>query len=216
MAESVTDKIDEFFSKYQIRTYAKGKVLILNGSGADHVYKLISGTVKQYDVTYKGDEVILNVFKPGAFFPMSLAINKGANPYIYEAESDIEVRQAPADEVVNFIKQNPDVIFDLLSRVYRGLDGLLGRMAHLMTSSAKARLMYELIIECRRFGEQSTDGVYELKINEVQLGSRAGLTRETVSREMHKLKENQLVSVSKNVIRVLDLEGLEKKLGLEV
>lgn len=93
------------FSKYRLRKYAKGQVLILNGEDTDYIYNLVSGKVKEYDVSYRGDEIILNVFKPPAFFPMSLAINKVTNPYIYEAETDIEIRQAPADEVVVLSKK---------------------------------------------------------------------------------------------------------------
>jgi CRP/FNR family transcriptional regulator, anaerobic regulatory protein len=213
MNEGVTDKIEKFFSQYRVRKYAKGQVLILNGDGTDNVYNVVEGRVKQYDVTYRGDEIILNTFKPPAFFPMSLAINKTDNPYIYEAETEIEVRQAPADEVVEFLKANPDVVFDLLSRVYRGVDGLIGRMAHLMASSAKGRLMYELLIECRRFGKDQPDGSCVLEVNEKELGSRAGLSRETVSREMAKLIRDNFVSAKPGLVTVKNLSEFQTSLG---
>lgn len=212
MVEDVTQKIESFFNSYRLRKYAKGQVLILNGEDTNYIYYLVSGKVKQYDVSYRGDEVILNVFKPPAFFPMSIAINKAPNPYIYEAESDIEIRQAPADEVVAFIKANPDVMFDLLSRLYRGVDGMLGRMAQLMANSAKSRLMYELALEANRFGEKKHD-TYVLAINEKELGARSGLSRETVSREMHKLIAEKLVEFKGKQLVINNLPALEKKLS---
>lgn len=213
MTADVTPKIEEFFGQYNLRHYSKGQILLLNGDETDYVYHLISGKVKQYDVSYRGDEVILNVFKPPAFFPMSLAINKGVNPYIYEAETDIEIRQAPANEVVEFVKANPDVLLDLLSRVYRGVDGLLGRVVHLMSSSARSRLLYELIIECRRFGKDQPAGGCVITLNEKDLGARAGLSRETVNREVSKLKKDGLIKVSHNNFLVKDVAELEHKLG---
>lgn len=211
----VSSKIEEFFSKHRSRNYAKGQILILSGDDTSYIYNLVEGKVKQYDVSYRGDEIIVNVFKPPAFFPMSLAINKTPNPYIYEAETDIVIRQVPADQVIDFIKDNPDVMFDLLSRVYRGLDGLLGRMTHLMASSAKNRLIYELIIEAQRFGVMQDNGFYKLNIQEKDLGARAGLSRETVNREIHKLKAEDLVDVRSKDIILKDIKALEKKLGLE-
>ncbi len=213
MAEDVSTKIEDFFSKYRLKQYAKGQILILNGDEPDFVYYLVRGNVKQYDVTYRGDEVILNIYKPRAFFPMSLVINKGVNQYIYEAETEVELRQAPADDVVAFIKTNPDVLFDLLSRVYRGLDGLLGRMTRLMASSAQDRLVYELVIEARRFGVIQENSSCMLSINEKDLGARAGLSRETISREIHKLKDQGLISMSNKGILIKDIGALEKKLG---
>lgn len=213
MSADVSGKIENFFNQYRLKKYPKGQILILNGDEADYVYYLISGRVKQYDVTYRGDEVILNVFKPPAFFPMSLAINKGENPYIYEVDVDVEIRQAPAAETVEFIKSNPDVLFDLLSRVYRGVDGLLGRLSHLMASSAKGRLMYELLVESRRFGKEEADGSIHMEINEKGLGARAGLSRETVSREMSKLVKEKLASLKAGKVVIYDVKAFEEKLG---
>lgn len=214
-SETIQQKIEDFFAQYRSRRYPKGQMLILSGDDTDYIYHLIEGRVKEYDVSYRGDEVILNIFKPPAFFPMSLAINKTRNPYIYEAETDVEIRQAPADEVLKFLKTNPDVMYDLLSRVYRGVDGLLSRMAFLMAGSARSRLIHELILECRRFGEPQTDGSVLLKINEKDLGARAGLSRETVNREAGKLKKEGLITIHRNDIRIKDVVSLEVMLGKE-
>ncbi len=216
MNQVVASKIENFFSAYRLRNYSKGQILILSGDQTDYVYQLTKGKVKEYDVTYRGDEIVLSVFKPPAFFPMSLAINKEPNPYIYEADSDIEIRQAPAEEVTIFLKANPDVLFDLLSRVYKGVDGLLGRMTYLMAGSARSRLIYELLIEVRRFSTVQDDGSYVLTISEKDLGARAGLSRETVSREIHKLKTDNLIEAHGKSIIINNLEILEQKLGQEV
>lgn len=211
MDREVAIKIDDFFGQYRTRKYSKGQVLILNEDEAQYVYQLVSGSVKQYDVTYRGDELILNIYKAPSFFPMSLALNKTPNPYIYEAATDIEVRQAPADEAVQFLKDNPNVTFDLLKRVYRGIDGLLGRVAQLMSGSVKSRLMYEIVIECSRFGECDKNGNCTIRLNESDLASRAGLSRETVSREIHKLSEEKLLKLANGKIIIFDFEGFQSK-----
>lgn len=213
MDNTVANIVETFFSQYRVRKYAKGQVLILNGDEAEYIYQLVSGRVKQYDVTYRGDEVILNVFKPPAFFPMSLAINKTPNPYTYEAETDIEIRQVPANEAVAFLKNNPDVTFDLLSRVYRGMDGVLGRMAHLMASSAKGRLMFELLVAAKRFGVKQENGEVCVTLNETDLAARAGLSRETVSREMKKLASDGYVTLKSGTLTIRNLKAFEEKLG---
>lgn len=216
MTEDVSEKIETYFAQYRLRHYEKGQILILNGDDTNYIYYLVSGKVKVYDVTYRGDEIILNVFKTPAFFPISLALNKKSNPYIYEAETAIEVRQAPAGEVLEFLNKNPDVVLDLLGRLYTGMDGLLGRMVALMSGSAKSRLMYELILEARRFGKLREDSSYILDINEKDLGARAGLSRETVSREIGKLKDSGFISLEAKQIVITNISVLEEKLGQEV
>lgn len=213
MDKVVSDKITEFFSQYSLRKYPKGQILILNGSPASHIFHIESGIVKQYDISYRGDEVILNLFKPPAFFPMSLAINGGESLYTYEAKTALELRQAPIEDALVFLKDNPDVLLDLLSRVYNGVDGLLARVTHLMSSSARERLLFELLIESRRFGEKLPSGSYKLNISEKELGARAGLSRETISREMSKLNRDGVVIVDKHQITVPDIMQVVDKLG---
>lgn len=213
MSTDVSVKISEYFSTFPKRSYPKGQILVFADEDPDHIFFLTKGRVRQYDVSYRGDEVIVNIFKDGAFFPMSWAINHSKNSYFYKTEEATDLHIVPADKAVDFIKSNPDVMLDLLSRVYRGLDGLLGRLVNLMSGTALSRLIYELIIECRRFGTEQGEGRYLLNISEVDLAARAGLSRETVSREMKKIKELGLVEFADRQICVKDLAALEQKLG---
>lgn len=215
MNNEVEQKVHDFFAGQRLRKYEKGQVLLLNGDVAEHIFYLSEGQVKQYDVTYRGEEVILNVFKPGAFFPMSLAISAAPSPYIFEAETDVELYQAPAGEVIEFIKQNPDVLYDLLTRVYRGVDGMIGRMVQLMSGSAKSRLIYELIIEARRQVGKDKN-TCTLNLGEKELGSRTGLSRETISREAHHLKADNLIEIRNKQVIIHDLAALENTLGHEL
>lgn len=216
MTATVAQKIEQHFTGFPKRSYPKGQILIFADENPEYIYYITKGNVRQYDTSYRGDEVIVNIFKPPSFFPMSWAINRTPNKYFYKTGADTELHIVPADEALSFVKENPDVLFDLLSRVYKGMDGLLGRVVHLMSGSAKSRLLYELIIECHRFGEQINDGSYTLEATEVELAARSGLSRETVSREMHKLKQERLVSVTKDGIRVKSVMALKNKAGMEI
>jgi CRP-like cAMP-binding protein len=209
----VTDKVAGFCTQYPRRDCPKGQILIFGGENPEHIYYLAQGKVRKYDVSYRGDEVIVNVFKAGAFFPMSWAINRTPNRYFYKTEIDSSLHIIPAGEALDFIQNNSDVMLDLLSRLYRGMDGLLGRVVHLMSGTAKSRLLYELIIECRRFGIRQPNDSILLATNEQDLAARSGLSRETVNRELGKLKHDGLVSIDTPGIAITNLKILETALG---
>lgn len=212
----IDDKVRDAFSKYPKRSYPKGQILVFAQEEPEYIFYLVSGRVRVYDVSYRGDEVVVNVFKPPAYFPMSWAINKSPNPYFYKTETRTELHIIPPDKAVEFLQSNPDVMLDLLSRIYRGVDGLLGRVVRLMSGSAKSRLIYELVIETRRFGQADSNKRYQLSVNEVDLAARTGLSRETVSREMKRLKEQDIVSVQGKVITVNDPKKLQAALIAEI
>lgn len=216
MDATIADKNDEFFSKYPLRSYPKGQILIFADESPQHIFYLVAGKVRKYDVSYRGDEIIVNIFKPPAFFPMSWALNRLPNKYFYKTEEPTELRVVPVTDALEYLKSNPDVMLDLLSRIYRGMDGMFGRLVRLMSGSAKSRLIYELIIESRRFGKKLAEKHLLLSASESDLAARTGLSRETVSREMQKLKEQKLVQVDHRGIVVKDLTALEHLHGAEL
>jgi CRP/FNR family cyclic AMP-dependent transcriptional regulator len=165
MPSDITDKIHQRFSTSPRREYPKGQILVFGDENPDHIFYIVEGQVRKYDVSYRGDEVIINVFKPPAFFPMSWALNQAPNKYFYKTETPVVLHAVPTGDALAFLKENPDVMLDLLSRVYKGLEGMYGRLVHLMSGTARSRLIYELIIESRRFGSQQDDGSYMLKSN---------------------------------------------------
>lgn len=208
MNDDIQRKIDEFFSTHRTVKYPKNQILVFPGDAIDKVYYLVSGRVCQYDISYRGDDVIINTFKQPAFFPMAMVIDRFTSNFFYRAESDIEVRIAPAADVLEFLQRTPDVAFDLLKRVYIGAESLLIKMVLLMSGTARTRLVYELVIEQRRFGDFAQEAGH-LYLSEVSLAARTGLSRETVNRELKRLKEQQLIDVRKNKIVILDITGLE-------
>lgn len=212
----ISQKIASFFASYPLRAFDKGEIMIRAEDTLPGVFYLIEGRVSQYDITSSGNEVVVNVFKPGAFFPMSWAINNTTNHYFFEASTKVVARIAPAADAVQFLKDNPHITFDLLGRVYRGVDGILRRMAHLMGGDAKSRLLFELLNAAYRFGEQHEDGTIFVVLTESDLAKHSGLARETVSRCIQDLKVAGLVNVSHSGITVKDLRRLETMLGADL
>ena len=209
----VQQKIQTFFEAHPKRNYVKGQVLIQPERSLQHVLYLVAGIVRQYDITPSGNQVVVNIFKPGAFFPMSLAINGGVNPYVFEAHTDVTVHVAAPNDAVRFLQENPDVTFNLLSRVYKGTDGVLRRMAHLMGGNTRNRLVFELLNAAYRFNNTDDNKHILIPFNEGDLAKHSGLARETVSRHIQQLKTDGLITVDNSGIIITDTKALEDTLG---
>lgn len=204
--------IETFFEQYPLRHYKKGQVFILGGERSDYLYLLMQGRVKMYDISYRGDEIILHVYKPPALFPVSHALTRTDNKYIYEADTDTTVRRAPLSEARKLLKSNPLVALDLLKQLYERVDQLHDRETLLMSGSAKGRLIYELIAQCRQFGAAKNNGGCQIDLSEKDLGAHVGLSRETVSREAKKLERKGLIIVDHKSIIIPRLNHLEAEL----
>lgn len=213
MKKDIDETIANHFSKSLTKHYKKDTILTLAGQEPLGVSLLIEGLVEQYDITPEGNKVTVNIFKPHAFFPMSWAINNTPNVYFYAALTDVAVKYAPAKDTVAFLRQHPDTLLDLMSRVYKGTDALLRRLVIATSGIASSRLIFELLIEAYRFGNDTLKNGKIIQIKQTQLAARSGLSRETVSRELHKLEQDKLIRLTKQGI-IIDMENLEKRLDI--
>jgi CRP/FNR family transcriptional regulator len=214
MNDELKRKIQQFFSQYKSQSYAKNEILIRADDNPLGIYYLKSGQVKMYGISKKGEETIITIFKPSSFFPMSWAINDTQNRYYYEALTNSSVWRAPKDRVLEFLSKHSDVLLDLVSRMYEGLEGMTERLVYSMGGSAYERLIIELIITVKRFGKKALifPKAHEISVSETHLAAQTGLTRETISRELKELKGKKLVTFEKNKLIILDLDLLEKEL----
>lgn len=213
MNDGVQKKLNLFFSQFKDKAYKKREILVRAGDEPTGLFFLKNGVVRQYTITPEGEELNLNTFKAASMFPVGWIVNDASGQYFFEALSDCEVYIAPKSDALKFLKSEPGVLFDLVQRIYRGLDGYFVKIEQSMTGSAQSKLIIELIVLARRFGKKLNKSTrIELKLTERDLGSQSGIARETVSREMKKLKQKGLVNFQKNMITIKDLELLEEQL----
>ena len=215
MQQSIAEKVEQFFSQFEPKSEPKGAIITYANQDPAGIMLLVEGIVEQYYLLPNGSKVTVNVFKPPAFFPMSWAINRTPNEYFYATQTDIAYRRADPAQTVVFLQSQPEVVFDLLSRVYRGTDALLKRLVVASSGSATNRLIFELVIESLRFGEEADSSRKLIKIKQNTLADRSGLARETVSRELHKLSVNGLLELTKTGI-IVDVSKLEQQLLAQI
>lgn len=213
MKSPTQQKIDDFYSKYPERRFARGQIIVYAGDDPPGIFYLTSGQIKQYGITESGNETIVKFYKEPAIVPLSWAVNRTHNNYFYECFSDVIMRRAPADEVEKFLRSNPDVVYNLLSRVFASAEDLYARMASMMGESARDRMIMELIFDCKKYGVQQPDGSYVLNLHESDIAARTGLSRETISRHLSQISHGNLVKVGRKNIIISNVELLEKELG---
>lgn len=210
---SVKNKLDRFFENQTEHKYEAREILIRADEEPSGVFYLVDGIVRMYAVSSQGEEVVINLYQPVSFFPMAWVLNNSTSHYYFETLTQVTARKAARDEFLRFIKSEPEILLELLKRIYRGLDGYFSRMEYLMSGSAQARLITEILIYAKRFGVKKESGVeVEIKLTEKDLAAQTGVARETVSREIHKLKAKGFIKFDKNILTIKDLPGLEEEL----
>ncbi len=211
---TIATQVKTFFSRFPPQSFPPRHILLAANSEPAGVYYLESGHLKQYALTMQGQELVINIYKPGTFFPMMWAVANIPNSYFFEAVDTVVVRRAPVSDCLAFLSSHADVTVDLLKRVYTGIDGLVAQMTHNSYSDAKRKVLAVLVMAAKRFGEkQGSQIVITQQFTHKELGALSATSRETVTRVLQEIETEGLIQIEKRKIRIVDIQQLEAALN---
>lgn len=209
MEPKVKKLLDSFFNKYSLKTFAKREVVI-QPSG-NRIFFLTKGVVRMFCLSKEGVELTINIYRPYSLFPLSLLLNNRQDKYTYNALTEVAGYFASKNALKNFIKKNPEVLFDLLKRIYKGLEGFFKHLEMLLSKDANKRIINQLVVYAKRFGQKNQDKIiFDLHLTHHQLASQTGLARESVSKELKKLQNKGLIGYLGKQLFIYNLSKLEK------
>lgn len=216
MKTAQTSPLDTFFQKNTLLFYKK-RVMILHPNDApSSVFYIKNGYVRVYRITEDGEELTMTILKPKDFFPLTYGLNKSANPYYLEALTSLALWRAPQEEFSQFLTENPDVFYDLSTRLMIRFDGVFTRMEYLVLSNAYVKVAKTLLACAQRFGRASgdSDTIIDVPLTHRDIATLVGITRETTSLEMKKLEKEGFLKKDGRLLTLRNKKRLEEKIAL--
>lgn len=209
MNQKVSEKIDKFFSGFYPVSFEKGEIIIHPDGKVQHIFLLKKGKVRMYSVSDDGQEATLHIFRPSSFFPIMLFLSETYGKYYFEAVERVEAVKAPVDEVMDFIKKDAEVLFDLVTRFATAISGLTLRIESMAFGDAYNRVASLLLYFAQKFGEaREGQTVINIPLQHDDIASWVGLRRETVSRQFEKMQSKGILESKDKQIKI-NLEKLK-------
>lgn len=210
MDSHLYDTINDFFKDYPLVRLQKGQAVLIDGVEKPDVLWMRQGIIRMYQIADDGNEISLTFFRAPDFFPMRLYLSHRQDEYYFQAYTIVTARKAPAADVEEFIKNNPEVLFELTKNFADAITGLLLRIEQLSTQNAYHRVASFILYLAHTFAELNEAGNYEISLHmgHRDIASWVGVARETVSHQMERLAEAGIVVVQDKKLVVLDMKRL--------
>jgi len=208
-------KLNLFFQNYKLTSYRKRDLILHANDASSSVFYIKNGYVRVYRISEQGEELTLTILKPKDFFPLTYGIHAITNPYYLEAITPLELWKAPQDKFLDYIKNHPDILYELTSRILVRFDGVLSRIEYLVFSNAYTKVAATLLVCAKRFGEKiGNDIVVKVPLTHRDIATLVGITRETTSLEMKKLEKQGFLGRNGKLFVVKNLRRLEQEILL--
>ena len=186
-----------------------GATLFDEGAQANYVYNLTAGCMKLYKLLPDGRRQITGFVFPGDFLGLA-----SASEYIYTAEtvSDSALCRFKRTQLKKLFEEFPKLESRLLSISRDELVDAHNQMLLLGRKTARERIASFLLMLSKRAEELGFPGnPISVPMSRNDIGDYLGLTTETVSRTMTRLKSSDVISLGADrAITIEDRDSLEE------
>lgn len=192
---------------------AKGQTVVWEGDDSVVVANVIEGVLKVSMSISDGREQIVGIVFSSDFIGRPFGQQ---SPYSVTALTDAELCIFSRSTFDSFARQHPELEHKLLRRTLNELDRAHEWMLLLGKKTATERIATLLLEMSARLGEtgcsadDSTLDAFQLPLDRQQMGDVLGLTIETVSRQLSKLKADGVINLpDRRTVAIQDRDRLQ-------
>ncbi|MFZ2125718.1 MAG: Crp/Fnr family transcriptional regulator [Candidatus Saccharimonadales bacterium] len=198
----------QFIEQFPYELYSNGQIILLENETPEGVFIIETGKVRSYTIANNGQEQLISIHSKGEDIPIGFAfglVNK--SQYFYEAYTKCVVRIIPKEAFIDGLRSNIDLMHQTSVYNSEQLVSALSRIHALGQSRASNKVALTLIYLADRLGARAwaKPRLQEISITQEEISKLLGMTRETVSFELNKLRIKKMVSYSrKNYILYIE------------
>jgi len=192
-----------------------GEELLGDAENINRYSNILSGVVKLTKSLSDGRQQIVGLQFAPDFLGRPLRAESAVNA---EAATDVELCSFPRATIERMMTEQPDLKHRLLEQALKELDQAREWMVMLGRKTAAEKVASFLLMIARNIDPAAADNrrfaVFDLPLTRAEIADFLGLTIETVSRQMTRLRTDGVIRIENNRhITVDDLARLEKRAG---
>ncbi len=219
LAQLFSDLTEEELSfisgRISLRAFQKDEIILFEEDANEYMYSVLEGEVKVFYMTEEGKESIVAFHGPGESFGEVSLIDQQTIPATVAAREKAVVLIIGRKDFFDIIQSQPKVMNRLLLLLAGRLRHSWNQVRMLHFKDASFRIMTSLKDLCAERGEPFPEGVLlKLKLTHQNIADMTGLTRETVTRVIDKLKKSDLITMDENRHMMISHKFFEENFSL--
>jgi len=212
-AELEDEALERLIGLARLLHLKKKENLFTQGQPYRGMFVLLRGLAVVYKLSGDGRMLILRVCRPGDSLAELQLFEDADAGYSAHARvtRDSEVLLLPADRFTPFLKQHPEVAWEMLRRFAGRLKDLSLKLEGVTLREVSSRLAQYLVREVEAAGQQhGAQPTLTLPLAKGSIASYLGTVHETLSRTFARLVKERIIRVEGPRITVLDMKRLRR------
>lgn len=200
------DTLMELAGKARFQRLPRREVLIKNGQKLTELHCVVEGVLKVYLLSCSGQQRVVSLLHPGESVGEALIVNRQPAPFFAETLTPARLLILPARDMLDLIKVNSQAGLGLIQILSQKVQTLLQDLEGCCLQNALQRIaQYLCSLGCEQEGISEQGGelqpvTIELPASKVVIASLLNLSAESLSRGLHQLAAEDLISIRRRQI----------------
>lgn len=174
----------------QIKNFNKNEVILLEEQTSEYMYLVYSGRVKAVMIDREGRESILAIHEKGDYFGEMALLDGKTSPATVVAMEPAVIGLIRKSDFEKYLSGHPAALKALVALLCSRLREAWSTLQILTSADAEHRIRAMLRHVGAHYGEDTGDGtLIRMKLTHQDLAHYAGVSRETVTRLLDRLKK---------------------------
>ncbi|MBC5627821.1 Crp/Fnr family transcriptional regulator [Clostridium sp. NSJ-6] len=205
------EKIEEIFSyiKYSEVSYNKGQILFQEGDACKNIGIIEAGSIQLERIYSSGKSIVLAKLSAGDVFGEALVISSTAlYPATVIAKSNCKIIFINKKEIMKLCSSNERILENFVTLLSDKVIMLNKKVKSTSLKSVKHKVV-DYILEKSNVANSNVIMINESKED---IAAYLGIPRPSLSRELIKLRDENIIDFDRNSITILKFHELEEKL----
>ena len=194
---------------YKIDSFNKNDIISLEGDDCPDLAIILSGSVEIHKPFPSGKVVTINNLQAGNVFGEAILFSQSHKyPANAIASSNSKIMYISKCEIIKLMTLNDIILNNFLSVLSNRILMLNDRITNLSLDTIRKKIANIILLEYRN---QNKD-IIVLPFCRKKMAEMLNIPRPSLSRELAKMKEDEIIKFNKNKIQILDIDLLEASL----
>jgi CRP-like cAMP-binding protein len=203
MPDAALDRLIQAGSE---RNWRQGSVIFSRGDPSESIQLVVEGRVSVREATPEGRSLTLAMFGPGEIFGEVGVVDGEPRSADLFADIDSRLFVVERQKFLAYLESYPTLAIRLMQTICARLRKTNSLVEGMAFNSARARVAQRLLTLAKT---EARPGTRELKLTGQELADYCALTRESVSKQLARWREQGIVSLARGRIAVIDMAALE-------
>ena len=203
-----TEELELINQSKRCQIFEKGETIFQEAAAPKGIFCIEKGKVKVSQLGLDGKDQILHLAKDGDVMGYRATLSGDIYSCSATAIEQSHICFIPKDVFISLVEKNSKLALQIIHLFSKELKKIETNLTKITQRPVKERIAQSLLLLKNKYGLEADEATINITIKREEIANMAGTTRETATRVLYHLQENNVIELLGKKIKIINFKIL--------